>query len=249
MDRNIAALSRDGIYRTAEHRAQLGARDDLSHHPDEIVDGNVRRLEALRRAGIVERQAEGIWRIPADLAARGHAYDRQRTGGLDVKVHSDLPIDKQITTIGATWLDRTLVGIDAPVANVGFGATVKEALRKRVSFLVEQGFAQRDGDRLKYQSNLPTALRQRELDGVVKAIAKETGKTHQPLIEGVRTSGAYSRLVVTASGRFAMLDDGISFSLVPWRPVLEQRIGQQLSATLRGDHVSWSLGRQRGISR
>lgn len=114
VDRNIAALSRDGIYRTAEHRAQLALRDDLRHHPDEIIDGHVRRLESLRGAGIVERRADGIWRIPADLAARGHAYDRQRTGGLEVQVHSHQPVDKQITTLGATWLDRTLVGTDTP---------------------------------------------------------------------------------------------------------------------------------------
>jgi len=46
-----------------------------------------------------------------------------------------------------------------------------------------------------------------------------------------------------------MLDDGLGFSLVPWRPVLEQRIGQQLAATLRGDRVTWSFGRHRGLSR
>ncbi|WP_433913813.1 DUF3363 domain-containing protein [Brenneria populi] len=27
-------------------------------------------------------------------------------------------------------------------------------------------------------------------------------------------------------GRYAMLDDGMRFSLVPWRPVIEQRLGQ-----------------------
>ena len=73
--------------------------------------------------------------------------------------------------------------------------------------------------------------------------------SHRPLVDGERTTGVYRRMVVTASGRFAMLDDGLGFSLVPWRPVLEQRIGQQLTATLRGDHVTWSFGRQRGLSR
>jgi hypothetical protein len=29
-----------------------------------------------------------------------------------------------------------------------------------------------------------------------------------------------------ASGRYAMLDDGMGFSLVPWKPVVEQRLGQ-----------------------
>jgi hypothetical protein len=49
--------------------------------------------------------------------------------------------------------------------------------------------------------------------------------------------------------RITVLDDGLGFSLVPWRQVLEQRIGQQLTATLRGDQVTWSFGRQRGLSR
>jgi len=48
------------------------------------------------------------------------------------------------------------------------------------------------------------------------------------------------------SGRFALLDDGLGFSLVPWRPVIEKRIGQVLSATVRGNEVAWEVGRQRG---
>ncbi|AMX06597.1 MULTISPECIES: DUF3363 domain-containing protein [Enterobacter cloacae complex] len=43
-----------------------------------------------------------------------------------------------------------------------------------------------------------------------------------------------------------MLDDGKGFSLVPWRPVIEQRLGQQLAATVRGGGVSWAIGRQHG---
>src|SRR5271170_1614405 len=248
-DRNVAALSRDGVYLTEEHRAHLRAQGDPRHDPDEIVDAHVRRLEALRQAGIVERETEGIWRIPPGRVARGHTHDRQRTGGVDVQLHSHLPIDRQVTTMGATWLDRTLVNGNAAIANAGFGTTVKEALRKRVDFLVEHGFAQRDGDRMNLPSNLVTALRQRDLDSVAKAIMAETGMSHRPLVDGERVTGVYRRMVVAASGRFAMLDDGLGFTLVPWRPVLEQRIGQQLTATTRGDQVTWSFGRQRGLSR
>jgi hypothetical protein len=248
-DRNIAAISKDGVYLTEEHRAHLRGQGDPRHNPDETVDAHVRRLEALHREGIVERETEGIWRIPPDLVARAHAYDRQHTGGLDVQLHSHLPIDRQVTAIGATWLDRTLVNSDAAIANAGFGTTAKEALRKRVDFLVEHGFAQRDGDRLKVPSNLLTALRQRDLDGVAKALAAETGMSYRPLVDGERVTGVYGRMVVTASGRFAMLDDGMGFSLVPWRPVLEQRLGQQLSANIRDDHITWSVGRKRGLSR
>ena len=44
-----------------------------------------------------------------------------------------------------------------------------------------------------------------------------------------------------------MLEDGVGFSLVPWRPFIDKRIGQTLSAVVRGDHASWEVGRQRGI--
>ena len=247
-DRNIAAVSKDGMYLTSEHRTQLRAQADHRNPPDEVVDAHVRRLEALRRAGIVERQSEGIWRVPADLVSRGHAYDRQRSGGVDLQLHSHLPIDRQVKAIGATWLDQTFVNGDAAITHAGYGATVKEALRKRVDFLVEHGFAQRDGDRLQLPSNLLSSLRQRDLDGVATAIAAETGMVHRPLVDGERAAGVYRRLVVTSSGRFAMLDDGLGFSLVPWRPVIDQRVGKQVSATIRGDHVVWSFGRQRGLS-
>ena len=38
------------------------------------------------------------------------------------------------------------------------------------------------------------------------------------------------------------------FSLVPWKPVIEQRLGQQLAVTIRGRGVSWGIGPRRGIS-
>nr|WP_253700441.1 DUF3363 domain-containing protein [Cupriavidus pauculus] len=44
-----------------------------------------------------------------------------------------------------------------------------------------------------------------------------------------------------------MLDDGMGLRSVPWWPVIEQRLGQQLAATARGGGVSWETGRQRGV--
>lgn len=35
-----------------------------------------------------------------------------------------------------------------------------------------------------------------------------------------------------------MLDDGMGFSLTPWWPVIERRLGQQIAATVRGGGVS-----------
>ena len=71
---------------------------------------------------------------------------------------------------------------------------------------------------------------------------------YRPAVEGQRVSGIYQRSVQLASGRYALLDDGIGFSLVPWKPVIEQRLGQSVSAVIQGNSVSWQLGRQRGPS-
>lgn len=68
------------------------------------------------------------------------------------------------------------------------------------------------------------------------------------IADGERVTGTYRRSVQLASGRFAMIDDGMGFSLVPWKPVIEQRLGQTLTAVVRGGGVSWEFGRQRGPS-
>jgi len=51
-----------------------------------------------------------------------------------------------------------------------------------------------------------------------------------------------------SSGRFAMIDDSLGFSLVPWRPALEQHIGRHISGiAIPGGGVDWSFARPRGL--
>ncbi|MNY62372.1 hypothetical protein D3C86_1991750 [compost metagenome] len=76
----------------------------------------------------------------------------------------------------------------------------------------------------------------------------QTGQTYRPLLDGQQANGVYQRSIQLVSGRFVVLDDGMGFSLVPWRPVIEQRLAQHLSAVVRGASVMWSVGRQRGPS-
>jgi len=248
-DRNIASLSVAGVYRTDHHLAVAQGQATPDRDPREVVAAHVRRLEALRRAGIVEREAEGVWRIPDDLAERGRQYDAQRLGGgVAVELKSHLPIERQARVIGATWLDQQLIGGGKGLGDVGFGAEVKDALRQRADFLAEQGLAEHRGQRVVLVRNLLATLSGRELAQAAKDIAAETGLEHRPVADGQRVAGIYRRSVMLASGRYAMLDDGMGFSLVPWKPVIEQRLGQQLAATVRGGGVSWEIGRQRGRS-
>ncbi|MEW9570256.1 DUF3363 domain-containing protein [Rhodanobacter sp. Si-c] len=246
-DRNIAALAVDGVYRTDHHLAVAHGQANPDRDPREVVAAHVRRLEALRRAGIVEREAEGVWRVPSDLAEHGRQYDARRFGGgVAVELKSHLPIKRQARVIGATWLDQQLIGGGTGLGDLGFGGEVKEALRQRADFLAEQGLAERHGQRVVLPRNLLATLRGRELEQVAKNIAAETGLEHRPLLEGQRAAGIYRRSVMLISGRYAMLDDGMGFSLVPWKPVVEQRLGQQLAARFRGSKVLWEVGRQRG---
>ena len=240
-DQTIAALATDGLYRTDHHLA-------IAKGQPEIVAAHVRRLEALRRAGIVERVAEGLWKVPADLPERGRQYDAQRLGGVTVEIKSHLPIERQARVIGATWLDQQLIGGGQGLGDLGFGAEAKQAMQQRADFLAEQGLAERRGQRVILARNLLGTLRSRELAQAARDITAETGLEHRPLADGQRAAGIYRRSVMLASGRYAMLDDGKAFSLVPWKPVIERRLGQQLAATVRGDGVTWNLGRQPGIS-
>ncbi len=244
VDRNIAGIVREGLYRSADHLAQL--RQECTPDPQTAVDIHVRRLEALRRSGVVERMVDGVWRVPPDFLSRAQAHDAQRAAGFTIELRLHLVIEQQVRTQGATWLDHQMVGDAKGLSALGFGAHVRSALQDRMGFLVEQGLAERRGPRVALVRNLLSTLRDRELTEVGKVIQHETGLLHRLLRDGERANGVYRRSVQLASGRFAMLDDGIGFSLVPWRPVVEQRLGQQVSATLRGASVTWNLGRQRG---
>ena len=62
-------------------------------------------------------------------------------------------------------------------------------------------------------------------------------------------SGVYRQSIQLASGRFAMLDDGMGFCLVPWHPVIERQLDKQAHAVMKAGVVSWEFGRRRGVSR
>ncbi|TWT20310.1 DUF3363 domain-containing protein [Luteimonas marina] len=248
VDKSIADLSVDGRFRT-DHCLSVVAQYLDGEDPGWLVENHVRRLEALRPAGIVEREAEGVWRVPANLPELGRQYDLKRDGGVPVRLHSHLPVERQVRALGTTWLDKQLVAGDTHFGEHGFSGAVRTALQQRADFLVEQGFAERRGQRVTFARNLLATLRNRELEHAAKTIAADTGLSHRPVAKNERITGTYRRSVQLASGRFAVLEKGRGFSLVPWRPIIEQRIGQTLAATVRGDRVSWELGRDRGPSR
>src|SRR5438876_388590 len=114
------------------------------------------------------------------------------------------------------------------MADRGFAITVRNALAARQQYLMEQGLAERRGQRVILARDLLSTLRNRDVEATASSIAAETGLTYRPTHDGSSASGIYRRSVLLASGRYAMLDDGLGFSLVPWRPVIEKRLGQAI---------------------
>jgi type IV secretory pathway VirD2 relaxase len=237
IDDTIARHSDGGIYRAQRVR------------DPEARLAQVRRLEALRRGGIVERLGDDAWKIPPDLTARGRAFDVRQLGGAVITLCSHLPIEQQIHANGATWLDRQLTAKKSPSLHGGFGALVQAALDARGQYLVEQGLATRSGQRLVLARDLLATLRERELADTAQKIQAETGLTPRPVFDGARIDGTYRRSLQLVSGRYALIDDGSGFALVPWRPVADKYLGQSLSVTVIGQRTSWDFGRVRGISR
>jgi hypothetical protein len=119
---------------------------------------------------------------------------------------------------------------------------------RRIDHLAGEGLARRQGQRVVFARDLINTLRRRELDAAAARLADESGLAHRPSAEGEYVAGTFRQRVVLASGRFAMIDDGLGFQLVPWRPALEQHLGRHISGVMMpGGGFEWDSGRKLGL--
>jgi type IV secretory pathway VirD2 relaxase len=245
VDRTVAAVAaaNDGRYSVDAH---------LRHDPSAIeafAEAHVRRLEAMRRlTGGAEREADGTWIIASDHLDRAAAYEGARAKDRPVMVTtlSPQPIEKLIGAEAATWLDRELVAAKPePLRDAGFGAEVGEAQARRRQWLIAQGFAEEVAGGTTYRVGMVDELRRREVVRVGAQLSRELGMPFAESGVGEQVSGTYRRPVELVSGRFAVIERSRDFTLVAWRPVLEQHVGKSVSGVVRGDGVSWTIGRGR----
>lgn len=252
--KSVAARAVD---RTIAHIAEAhGGRYSIDLHlrhdasaTEPFAEAHVRRLEAMRKAlGNVEREADGTWRIAPDHLDRAMAYEARqaRAAPVIIETLSLIPVDRQVLTDGATWLDRELVASDHhPLRDAGFGHEVRDALDQRRRWLIAQGLAEEEQGRVMVRANLLATLRQRELNRVAAQLSDELGLVYVEARSGERIEGIYRRPVELASGRVALVEHARDFTLVPWRPVLDRHLDKPVSGILRGDAVNWRIGRQR----
>jgi hypothetical protein len=250
-DKTIAALSRgNGVNRPSEHLAVAREQVRVPHDDHEgYVESHVRRLEALRRAGIVERVNADHWRIPHDFEGRAAAYDTSRSPQVTVRVLSTFDLEAQIGSSGATWLDRHLVGqtVTAPTP-MGFGLEVTKALERRQDVLVTQGHAQRFTDgRIQFRQNLLATLERQDLRHAGETLAQARQLPFRIVQDGQHVRGIFKETMQLASGKYALVQNSQEFMLVPWRPVIDKALGKEITGVVRGGSISWDFGRKRGL--
>jgi type IV secretory pathway VirD2 relaxase len=221
-----------------------GLQDELTGTAYAIVDGVDGRHHHLRFGDL---ELTGDAAVGAIVELRSW-QDRSGVQRSALAVRSDLPLDKQVTARGATWLDRQLLARDFTPASLGFGAEVRDAMAAREDHLVAEGLATRTGRRITLAPNLIDTLRSGDLREATARIAARTGLTPYESAPGSTIAGTYRERVTLASGRFAMIDDGLGFQLVPWRPALDRQLGQAVTGTMvPGGGIDWTFGRSRGL--
>mgnify|MGYP003664026764 FL=1 len=240
-DRTIARIAErsGGIYSDALHSgADPGSSEAyrLAHK---------RRLEALRRAGIVMRNSDGSWQVGPDFLERAGEFERTRAGGAQIVIRSWISVSDQLEHPGATWLDTFDDASDGRMGQVELAAK----RRARMNFLRGQGVLAQSEARV--SEEVLVKLKMEELLTASKDVARRTGQGAAELQPGGSFSGTMQTTVDLAQGRMAVVGNGKEFVLVPWRRQLVQQLGREIAVyqTARGLEYSTALSRTKGLTR
>ena len=236
-DRTIAAIAErnGGLYSEALHQAAdpgSSAAFRLAHK---------RRLEALRRLDVVQRNSNGNWRIPADFERLASIADEKRQM-LSIDVRSWLPIERLVERRAETWLDR----MEPSVVDGVQGALAKElnaSVQARRAWLQQEGYAlDRNGH---MTPDSAADLRGGELETTIGREAARTGLSYEVLKQGEQFRGSYTRDVELAQGRFAVIEGKNGFTLVPTSKQHLNWRGRDVMLNRSGRTIQWGIGKAR----
>nr|WP_282099691.1 DUF3363 domain-containing protein [Qipengyuania qiaonensis] len=225
-----------------------GLHDELTGSAYAVIDATDGRTHHVRLPGI-----EALEHSP-DLGGIVELRAIERRDGKGsipfLATRSDFDLESQVKAKGATWLDHRLIERGKAIVDAGFGAEVRRAMDARTDHLATEGLARRFGERTVFERGLLDRLQTRELHSVATKIASETGLAYRPAQTGDQVAGTVRRRLGLASGRFAMIDDGLGFRLVPWSNGLERQLGREVAGVVRsGGGLDLMLGRKRGLGR
>jgi type IV secretory pathway VirD2 relaxase len=245
VDRTIAAVAaaNGGRYSVDAHLAFDPSATQA------FAEAHVRRLEAIRRAGRERiRDTDGGWRVGSDHLEHAAAYEAARATERPGRVVllSPRPLEVLVLADAATWLDARLGDVAAPaVRETGFGAEVAAAERQRQQWLIREGLGLEANGTFRLLPDALEQLRRRELRRVARGLSDELGRPFCKIEAGDRIEGIYRRRVDLLGGRFALIERAHDFTLVPGREVLDRHLGKSVSGVMRGEGISWTIGRGR----
>lgn len=230
-----------GVY-SAEAHASLEPYADRR-----VIDANIRRLENMRRLGLIERSPDGGFNVGDDHLASAMAFEERlvRRAPFSAQVASYWSLGEQIEALGPTHLDRVLAGEDVGPAGEGrIAREFEQALQQRRLYLIEQGWMGQHEHGPSRQAMQRMAMA--ELSNQARALSDELGV---PVLtyDARRVAGIYARRIDLAQGRMALILGERQANLVPWRPPLERFAGRYVEGVMRGQGLSWSLQRGMGI--
>lgn len=222
-----------------------GLEDELTGSGFAIIDGVDGRTHHIALSDLHEATD-----APPGAIVEARARPQDPRAPHRLLVRSDRTLEQQVSAEGATWLDRQLVGRGPEALAGGFGEEVRRAMDRRIDHLTQSGLARRSGQRVVFARDLLETLRARELDAAAKRVENQSGAAHLAPSPDGEISGVYRQRLDLASGRFAVIDNGLGFTLVPWRAELERHLGRHVEGTwTAGRGVDWSFSRTRGIGR
>ena len=161
---------------------------------------------------------------------------------MTLRVFSNLDLEAQIGAGGATWLDRELTSPNrTPLVQDGFGAEASRAMERRKEALVEQCQAWRTPDgAIRAPKDLVTRLERQEIERVGRSLEDRAGVPFRMAAEGERITGVFTRTTQLVSGKYAVIKNSYEFTLVPWWPVMDERLGRQIGGIV-GDSRSHGI--------
>jgi type IV secretory pathway VirD2 relaxase len=244
VDRTVAAIAgaSKGWYSVELHRF----RDPTA--TEAFATAHLRRLEALRRSGLpLEREVDGYWQIPPDHLQRVEAHEQRLRARMPVTVAilSGDRLDLLPERDGATWLDREIVAEKPVELGRGFGVEVRKAIDRRLQWLAAQRLIDLEAEDYRFRPDLVHQLERRELRAAAAKIGGESGRAFRENQLGDHVQGICRGPVQVGDRKFALVEHSLEFSLLPWRPVLERQIGREISGVVRGEGISWTIGRER----
>ena len=242
---NVAAQNR-GIYSLAKHK-QSDPKVSAKHLA--MIEN---RIAALERAGLVQRIHGDAFSIGPDFVDRvdEHFAKAAKRSPTIVRKVEGRAFEAQVRAFGETWLDQQLAGqAIEPIGSAGLGGDVRSAMDKRMKRHFQRGIVN-DRDAKELNDNHLKALQREGMLHASLDITKETGLNYRAIEPGDRIEGTFKRIHQAEHAKFAVIDRGREFSLVPWKRGLEKLRDRPIEITMsRSRDIAWTIGRTRGLSR